>query len=56
MFPAPFGLCRLCDSPDNSRHAEDGSLSLTIGHDEAEEKANWLSAPDGPFSLWARLY
>jgi hypothetical protein len=56
MVPVPLGLCRLGDRPDNSRHGEDGSLVLTIGHDEAEEKANWLSAPDGSFSLRTRLY
>ena len=56
MFPSPLGLCRLCDSPDNSRHGEDGSLVLTIGRDEAEEKAKWLPVPEGPFYLVMRIY
>ena len=40
-------------------YGEDGSLTITIQHEQpedAEEKANWLPAPDGPFYLVMRIY
>ena len=40
-------------------YAEDGSLTITIQHEQpedAEEKANWLPAPEGPFYLVMRIY
>ena len=35
---------------------DDGSLTLTIGHGEPEDKSNWLLAPEGSFYLGLRLY
>jgi hypothetical protein len=42
----------------NLRYAADGSLTLLIQHDDpgGDATANWLPAPDGPFSLCMRLY
>ncbi len=40
-------------------YGEDGSLTLTIQHEgpqDAEERANWLPAPEGPFYLVMRIY
>ena len=40
-------------------HAQDGSLTLLAGGPaptDPEELANWLPAPDGPFSLYLRAY
>ena len=40
------------------KYAEDGSLTVTLQHESpgTEAESNWLPAPDGPFSLQARLY
>ena len=39
-------------------YADDGSLTVYLQHESpgAEAESNWLPAPDGPFSLQARLY
>ncbi len=40
-------------------YAQDGSLTLTAGGSkptDPEEQANWLPAPEGPFSLYLRAY
>ena len=37
--------------------ADDGSLTLTLSHDEPASGADgWLPVPDGPFVLMLRLY
>ncbi|WP_319937903.1 DUF1214 domain-containing protein [Alitabrizicola rongguiensis] len=39
--------------------AQDGSLTLTLSHDEPSgdaARANWLPAPDGQFALIIRAY
>lgn len=43
--------------PDMARDA-DGGLTLYVQHDSpgAEQEANWLPAPSGPFSMVMRLY
>jgi hypothetical protein len=43
---------------DALAYSEDGSLELWLQHDrpEGERAANWLPAPDGPFSLMLRIY
>ena len=40
------------------KYAEDGSLTVYLRHESpgADKETNWLPAPDGPFSLQARLY
>jgi hypothetical protein len=40
-------------------YGEDGSLTITIQHEQpqdATQKANWLSAPEGPFYMFMRMY
>ena len=39
-------------------YAKDGSLTVYLQHKSpgADKESNWLPAPDGPFSLQARLY
>jgi len=34
----------------------DGSLTLSLGHAEPEDRSNWLPAPAGAFYLITRLY
>ncbi len=40
------------------KYGDDGSLTVNLQHESpgAEAESNWLPAPDGPFSLQARLY
>ena len=38
------------------KHAADGSLSILIGNEAPADKANWLPAPKGAFTLVLRLY
>ena len=40
------------------KYGEDGSLTVYLQHETPglEKESNWLPAPDGPFSLQARLY
>ena len=40
------------------QYGEDGSLTIYLQHESPgpEKESNWLPAPDGPFSLQARLY
>ena len=40
-------------------YAEDGSLTITIQHEQPQDaaaQANWLPAPEGPFYLVMRIY
>ncbi|MNG21427.1 hypothetical protein D3C84_1057860 [compost metagenome] len=50
----------LINSPmlGNLKRDADGGLTLYIQHQQpaAEQLANWLPAPDGPFYLAGRLY
>jgi len=45
-------------SKDDLRYEADGSLTLLVQRDDpgGADSANWLPAPDGPFSLCMRLY
>ncbi len=40
------------------KYGDDGSLTIFMQHESpsADAESNWLPAPDGPFSLQARLY
>lgn len=57
---APNALKRYSLGTKNKslKHADDGSLTLYIGHASPgkDKEANWLPAPDGTFSLYIRAY
>lgn len=44
------------DRTPGLRRGADGSLELTIQHEEPTDAANWLPAPAGPFQLILRTY
>jgi hypothetical protein len=56
MVPNPLERYSIGDRTAGLKLDDDGSLTLTIGHAEPEDKANWLPAPEGAFYLIIRLY
>lgn len=56
MYPNPHERYTIGDRTKGIKFDDDGSLTLTIGHTEPEDKANWLPAPEGEFYLIIRLY
>jgi hypothetical protein len=56
MVPNPLERYSIGDRTEGLKFDDDGSLTLTIGHAEPEDKANWLPAPEGAFYLIIRLY
>ena len=54
----PIDRYTIGDRTRDLEYGEDGSLTLYIQHESpgAGREANWLPAPDGPFSVTARLY
>ena len=56
MYPNPLERYNIGDRTEGIKFGDDGSLTLTIGHAEPEDKANWLPAPKGAFYLIIRLY
>jgi hypothetical protein len=55
----PIGRFSIGDRTPGIRHADDGSLTITIGNLEPSDpvaRANWLPAPDAMFRLVFRLY
>lgn len=47
------------DRTKGLKYGSDGSLTLTVSHDPptvSDAKANWLPAPNAPYSLVARIY
>jgi hypothetical protein len=56
MYPNPLERYSIGDRTEGLKFDDDGSLTITIGHDEPEDKANWLPAPEGDFYLIIRLY
>jgi hypothetical protein len=56
MYPNPLERYTIGDRTEGIKFDDDGSLTLTIGHAEPEDKANWLPAPEGAFYLIIRLY
>jgi hypothetical protein len=58
LVPNPINRYALGDR-SGMKTGKDGSLTIYIQHDappSADEKANWLPAPAGPFRLALRLY
>ncbi|MNG30135.1 hypothetical protein D3C84_1156890 [compost metagenome] len=41
---------------DGLKTDADGSITLVIQHERPADTANWLPAPEGPFSLTMRFY
>lgn len=56
FFENEMGRYSIGSTTDGLIVAADGSLSIRIQSAPPEEKANWLPAPKGPFSLTMRLY
>lgn len=63
MLPAPEGrrtnLGTVSLDANELTFADDGSLTLHLAHaapSDANERANWLPAPDGQFALIVRVY
>jgi hypothetical protein len=56
MYPNPLERHSIGDRTEGVKFDDDGSLTLTIGHSEPEDKSNWLPAPEGTFYLVLRLY
>lgn len=56
--PNSLGRYSLGTKNESLRYGDDGSLTLYAGATSpgAEHEANWLPAPDGPFSLYIRGY
>ena len=56
--PNPLGRYSLGTKNKNMKLNEDGSLTLYASAQSpgADQESNWLSAPDGPFSLYVRAY
>lgn len=55
----PVGRYSIGDRTPGLVYGEDGGLTLYVQHrrpDEAGRAANWLPAPDGPFSIVIRVY
>jgi len=52
----PIDRYSIGDRTPGLHYAADGSLTITMSHDEPVEPANWLPAPDGPFTAILRGY
>jgi hypothetical protein len=52
----PLGRYSIGDRTPGLRYGDDGSLTLTIQHDEPGDTANWLPAPAGRFRPILRMY
>jgi hypothetical protein len=54
----PINRYTIGDRTPGLSYGQDGSLTLYFQYDSpgADKQSNWLPAPDGPFSLQARLY
>lgn len=59
LYPNPLGRHSLGDRSTQLVRSADGSLRLLIGREapeSADDRANWLPAPPGPFYLILRMY
>ncbi len=53
----PSGRYTIGDRTPGLGHADDGSLTITLSHEEpAAGSASWLPVPEGPFVLMLRIY
>lgn len=56
MYPNPLERYAISDRTPGLKFGDDGSLTLLFGHNEPEDKSNWLPAPEDEFYLIIRLY
>jgi hypothetical protein len=56
IAPHPSGRYTVGDRTPGLTPAADGSLTLTLSHDDPGTGAGWLPVPEGPFVLMLRLY
>jgi hypothetical protein len=58
FFPNPLNRFSLGTKNKTLKYAPDGSLTLYLGSKSPgkDDEANWIPAPDGPFSMILRLY
>ena len=56
MYPNPLERYAISDRTPGLKFGNDGSLTLSFCHNDPEDKANWLPAPEGEFYLVLRLY
>jgi hypothetical protein len=52
----PIGRYSIGDRTPGLRRAADGSITITIQHDQPADASNWLPAPAAPFRPILRLY
>jgi len=56
MYPNPTGRTNIGDRTKGIQTNADGSLTITVQHEEPADASNWLPAPDGPIYMVLRLY
>ena len=56
MYPNPTGRTNIGDRTRGLTRSPDGTLTITVQHDEPDDPSNWLPAPDGQIYLVIRLY
>jgi hypothetical protein len=56
QYPNPLEGHSIGDRTEGLEFNDDGSLTVTIRHNEPEDRSNWLPAPEGGFYLIIRLY
>jgi hypothetical protein len=58
LYGNPLNRYSIGDRTRGLTYDADGGLTLYTGHTSpgADKESNWLPAPDGPYSLVARIY
>lgn len=58
LYANPLERYSIGDRTTGLRYDADGGLTLYVAHGSpgADKESNWLPAPDGPYSLVARIY